>query len=91
MLTCIDMLSLLWFRKSTIWVWLRGSSGDGSDEVGFMEPVSPAWWAGGSESQGVCTQKALGTLGRWRKSHCAGLYNFICEKEVTGKTHWTIT
>lgn len=56
-----------------------------------MEPVSPAWWVGGSESQGVCTQKALGTLGQWRKSHCAGQYHFICEKEVTGKAHWTIT
>ncbi|XP_030255555.1 polycystin-1 [Sparus aurata] len=69
--------------KSTTWVWLKGSSGDGSDKVGFMEPVSPAWWVGGSESQGVCTQKALGTLGQWRKSHCAGQYHFICEKEVT--------
>lgn len=85
------MPSFLWFRKSTTWVWLKGSSGDGSDEVGFMEPVSPAWWVGGSENQGVCTQKALGKLGQWRKSHCAGQYHFICEKEVTGKAHWTIT
>ncbi|XP_044035256.1 polycystin-1 isoform X2 [Siniperca chuatsi] len=69
--------------KTTVWVWLKGSGGDGSDQVGDVEPVSPAWWAGGSESQGGCTQMALGTQGRWRKTQCAGRYLFLCEKEVT--------
>lgn len=69
-----------------MWVWLKGSGGEGSDQVGVVEPVSPAWWTGGSESQGGCTQMALGTQGRWRKAQCAGRYLFLCEKEVTGKT-----
>ncbi|XP_070847293.1 polycystin-1 [Chaetodon trifascialis] len=69
--------------KTTVWVWLRGFSAEVSDQVGVVEPVNPAWWAGGSESQGVCTLMALGTLGRWRKAQCAGRYLFLCEKEVT--------
>lgn len=72
------------FRKTTVWVWLKRSGGEGTDQV--VESVSPAWWAGGSESQGGCTQMALGTQGRWRKAQCAGRYLFLCEKEVTGKT-----
>ncbi|XP_051273916.1 polycystin-1 isoform X2 [Dicentrarchus labrax] len=69
--------------KTTVWVWLKGSGGEGSDQFGVMEPVSPALWARGSESQGGCTQMALGTKGRWRKSQCAGRNLFLCEKEVT--------
>ncbi|XP_067432834.1 polycystin-1 [Thunnus thynnus] len=68
--------------KSTVWVWLKGSGG-GLGQVGGVEPVSPALWDRGIESQGVCTQMALGTLGQWRKARCAGRYRFLCEKEVT--------
>lgn len=71
-----------------MWVWLRASGGEGSEQVGVVEPVSPAWWDGGIESQGVCTLMALGTLGRWRKAQCAEQYLFLCEKEIRGKTHW---
>lgn len=67
-------------------MWLKGSGGEWSDQVGAVEPVSAPWWAGGSESQGGCTQMALGTQGRWRKAPCAGGYLFLCEKDVTGKT-----
>ncbi|XP_037611724.1 polycystin-1 [Sebastes umbrosus] len=67
--------------KTTVWVWLKRSGGEGTDQV--VESVSPAWWARGSESQGGCTQMALGTQGRWRKAQCAGRYLFLCEKEVT--------
>ncbi|XP_027144915.1 polycystin-1 [Larimichthys crocea] len=69
--------------KNTVWVWLKGSGGEGSDQVGLVEQVSPAWWTGGSESQGVCTQMTLGTQGRWRKAQCAGQYLFLCEKDIT--------
>ncbi|XP_070708244.1 polycystin-1 [Pempheris klunzingeri] len=69
--------------KATVWVWLKGSGGEGSDHVGGEEPVRAAWWAGGRESQGVCSQMALGTQGLWRKAQCAGRYHFLCEKEVT--------
>ncbi|XP_049915502.1 polycystin-1 isoform X2 [Epinephelus moara] len=68
---------------TTVWVWLKGSGEEGSDQVGVVEPVSPAWWTGGSESQRGCTQMALGTQGRWRKAQCAGRYLFFCGKEVT--------
>lgn len=68
-----------------MWVWLKGSGGEGSDQVGVVDQVSPAWWTGGSESQGVCTQMTLGTQGRWRKAQCAGQYLFLCEKDITGK------
>ncbi|KAG8008965.1 Polycystin-1, partial [Nibea albiflora] len=66
--------------KNTVWVWLKGSGGEGSDQVGVVER---AWWTGGSESQGVCTQMTLGTQGRWRKAQCAGQYLFLCEKDIT--------
>ncbi|KAF1374215.1 hypothetical protein PFLUV_G00247310 [Perca fluviatilis] len=69
--------------KSTVWVWLKGSAGEGSVQVGVAEPVSPAWWTGASESQGGCPQMALGTQGQWRKAQCAGRYLFLCEKDVT--------
>lgn len=69
-----------------MWVWLKGLGGEGSDQVGDVELVSPAWWAGGGESQGVCHQMALGTQGQWRKAQCGGRYLFLCEKEVTGET-----
>lgn len=72
--TLSPLLSCL-FRKTTVWVWLKGSGEEKSDQVGFEEPVSQA-----------CTQTALGTRGRWRKAQCAGRYFFLCEKEVTGKT-----
>lgn len=69
-----------------MWVWLKGSGGEGPDQVGVVEPVGPARWAGGSENQGVCTQMALGTPGQWRKAECDGRYLCLCEKEVTGNT-----
>uniref|UniRef100_UPI003AAB6BD9 polycystin-1 n=1 Tax=Centroberyx gerrardi TaxID=166262 RepID=UPI003AAB6BD9 len=69
--------------KATVWVWLRGAEGEGPDEVGVMGPVSPAWRGGGSVSQGVCTQMALGTLGQWRRAGCVGQYLFLCERQVT--------
>ncbi|XP_029311858.1 polycystin-1 [Cottoperca gobio] len=61
--------------KTTVWVWLKGSGGEGSDQG--VEPVSPL------ESPGGCPQTALGTQGRWRKAQCAGRYLFLCEKEET--------
>ncbi|KAI9529372.1 hypothetical protein NQZ68_011077 [Dissostichus eleginoides] len=63
--------------KTTVWVWVKGSGGDGSDQKDVMEPVIPV------ESPGGCTQMALGTKGQRRKSQCAGRYLFLCEKEVT--------
>nr|XP_046233896.1 polycystin-1 [Scatophagus argus] len=69
--------------KTTVWVWLKGSGGEGSDQAGVVESRSPAWWAKGSDSQGLCTQMALGTRGQWRKAQCAGRYLFLCEKVVT--------
>ncbi|KAK1881874.1 Polycystin-1 [Dissostichus eleginoides] len=62
--------------KTTVWVWVKGSGGDGSDQKDVMEPVIPV------ESPGGCTQMALGTKGQRRKSQCAGRYLFLCEKEV---------
>ncbi|KAK5850448.1 hypothetical protein PBY51_001328 [Eleginops maclovinus] len=62
--------------KSTVWVWLKGSGGEGADQTGVMEPRIP------EDSPGGCTQMALGTLGQWRKTQCAGRYLFLCEKEV---------
>ncbi|XP_054455423.1 polycystin-1 [Anoplopoma fimbria] len=67
--------------KTTVWIWLKRSEGGGSDQI--VEPVSPAWWAGGGESQGGCTQMALGTRGQWRKAQCVGQHRFLCEKKVT--------
>ncbi|XP_032358090.1 polycystin-1 [Etheostoma spectabile] len=69
--------------NSTVWVWLKGSAGEGSVQVGVAEPVNPAWWTGASESQGGCSQMALGTQRQWRKAQCAGQYLFLCEKQVT--------
>ncbi len=69
-----------------MWVWLKGLWGEGTDQVEDVKPVSPAWWAGGSESHGVCNQMALGTQGQWRKAQCAEQYLFLCEKEVSGET-----
>lgn len=69
-----------------MWVWLKGLEGEGYGQVGDVQPVSPSWWARGSEIQGVCNQMALGTQGQWRKAQCAGRYLFLCEKEVTGET-----
>ncbi|XP_038592316.1 polycystin-1 [Micropterus salmoides] len=69
--------------KTTVWVWLKGSDGEGSDQVGVLKPAGPSWWAGASESQAVCTQMALGTQKRWRKAQCAGRHLFLCEKDVT--------
>ncbi len=69
-----------------MWIWLKGLGRDGSDQGGAVEPVSPAWYES-SESEGVCPQMTLGTIGRWRKTQCAGRYLFLCEKLVTGKTH----
>ncbi|KAI4797834.1 hypothetical protein KUCAC02_024815 [Chaenocephalus aceratus] len=63
--------------KTTVWVWVKGSGGDGSDRKDVIEPVIPV------ESPGECTQMALGTKGQWRKSQCAGRYLFLCEQEVT--------
>ncbi|KAF3853208.1 hypothetical protein F7725_013896 [Dissostichus mawsoni] len=63
--------------KTTVWVWVKGSGGDGSDQKDVIEPVIPV------ESPGGCTQMALGTKGQRRKSQCAGQYLFLCEKEVT--------
>ncbi|XP_062299163.1 polycystin-1 [Scomber scombrus] len=88
-LTAADSLDLQNFLhnsfpvKTTEWVWLKGSRGVGSGQVGDVESVGPALWDRGSESQGVCTQLALGTLGQWRKARCVGQYRFLCEKEVT--------
>lgn len=73
------------FRKTTVWVWLKGSGGEGSHQAGVVESSSPAWWAGRSESSEGCTQMAFGTLGQWRRAQCAGRYHFLCEKEVTGE------
>ncbi|XP_068614855.1 polycystin-1-like [Brachionichthys hirsutus] len=68
--------------KNTAWVWLKGSKdGGGSEPVG--EPVRPEWGAESHEGLGVCPQMELGTLGRWRKAHCAGRHIFLCEKEVS--------
>lgn len=75
-----------WCRKSTVWVWLKGSEGEGSDQAGVVEPVDAAWWAGVSQNRGVCTQMALGSQGQWRKVPCAGRHLFLCEKDVTGET-----
>lgn len=66
-----------------MWVWLRGSRGDGSDQVEVVKP-SAAWWAGGSNSHGGCTQLGLGTKAQWRKAPCAGRYRFLCENDITG-------
>ncbi|CAB1455219.1 unnamed protein product [Pleuronectes platessa] len=33
--------------KTTVWVWLKGLRGEGSEQAGVVEPVSPARWAGG--------------------------------------------
>lgn len=68
-----------------MWVWLKVSGGDGSDQVRDVEPVGPTLWDKSSESHGGCTQMALNTLGQWRKAQCNGQYHFLCEKEVTGK------
>lgn len=68
-----------------MWIWLKGSGEGGSDQPGVVEPSSPAWWSGRSESGGRCTQMALGTLGQWRRAQCAGQYRFLCEKELTGE------
>ncbi|XP_034426558.1 polycystin-1 [Hippoglossus hippoglossus] len=67
--------------KTTVWVWLKGLRGEGSESAGAVEPVSPARWAGGSE--GGCTQMALGALGQWRRAQCAGRYLYLCEKGLT--------
>ncbi|XP_071319469.1 polycystin-1 [Trachinotus anak] len=67
--------------KTTVWIWLKGLGGEGSEQAGGVDLVSPAWWAGGRG--GGCTQMALGILGQWRKVHCAGQFFYLCEKEVT--------
>lgn len=54
---------------------------------GLVEPVSPDWWSGDSEGQGLCAQMALGTRGQWRRTSCAGQHRFLCERQVTGKTN----
>lgn len=68
-----------------MWVWLKGSKEAGSDRAGIVEPSSPVWWTGLSESAGGCSQMALGTLAQWRRAQCAAQHRFLCEKELTGK------
>lgn len=63
-----------------MWVWLKRSGGEGSEQAGGLEP-----WAGPSDSGGGCTLMALGALGRWRRTQCAGHFHFLCESLVTGE------
>ncbi|XP_008289301.1 polycystin-1 [Stegastes partitus] len=67
--------------KTTVWVWLWGLGRDGPEQDEVVEPQSPGRWDG--DGQRVCSQMALGALGRRRKAQCAGRYLFLCEKEVT--------
>ncbi|XP_040885354.1 polycystin-1 [Toxotes jaculatrix] len=66
--------------KTTVWIWLKGLGGEGTEGAGAVEPVSPARWAEGAETG--CSQMALGTLGQQRRAQCAGRYFYLCEKEV---------
>ncbi|XP_026207627.1 polycystin-1-like [Anabas testudineus] len=69
--------------ETTVWVWLKGSKEAGSDRAGIVEPSSPVWWTGLSESAGGCSQMALGTFAQWRRAQCAAQHRFLCEKELT--------
>ncbi|XP_054860443.1 polycystin-1 isoform X2 [Amphiprion ocellaris] len=64
--------------KTTVWVWIQRLEGERPEQDGVVEPQR---WDRGSQK--VCSQMALGTLGRWRKAQCAGRYLFLCKKEIS--------
>ncbi|XP_022598094.1 polycystin-1-like [Seriola dumerili] len=69
--------------KTTVWVWLKGFEGERPEQAGVVEPVSPAWLAGGKGGESGCTQMALGIRGQRRRADCAGRFLYLCDKEVT--------
>lgn len=64
-----------------MWVWLKGSKGDGSEAMRGVDPGRGARWA-----ERGCPQMALGAHGQWRRAPCAGRHPALCEKDVTGET-----
>lgn len=69
------------YRKSTMWVWMKGSNEDRSEGMSDMDTGRGVHWA-----ERGCPQMALGTRGQWRRAPCAGRHPVLCEKGVSGET-----
>nr|XP_057917818.1 polycystin-1 [Doryrhamphus excisus] len=70
-------------RKSSVWVWLKGSRGEGPNQGGPVESASPSWGDEGiGENLEVCPQLSLGTRGQWRRTPCSKRYHFFCERHL---------
>lgn len=63
-----------------MWVWMKGSSEDGSEGVSDVDPGRGVHWA-----DRTCPQVALGSHGQWRMVPCAGRHAALCEKSVSSE------
>ncbi|KAJ8363622.1 hypothetical protein SKAU_G00124530 [Synaphobranchus kaupii] len=63
---------------ASVWIWVKdGRSRDGVGTQSYQQRER------GRESQRLCTQMALGSVGQWKNATCSKEHRFLCEKEVT--------